>query len=230
MSNSGYVRIFHDLIRSDLVLSAPVAYRWVLITIIDRVVFEKCSMDDHGKKIHLKPGQYLTTIRELADLAKVEKNDVERALKYFSEIVRQEVRHRKTVLTILWGMKLDNSETRNETKKRQERDTKEEHKNKRQQQPNLDDVGFLGKKPRVSELIQSACVDFSEFDVPFLNGLVRKHQSKCVFLALDEYAQAKENISKNPEKTKPIDNPRGFFTSLVKKHNYEILHASEATR
>ena len=85
-------------------------------------------MDDHGKLIDLLPGQFMCTIRQLADISNVGKNDAERALKKFVDfkIVRQEVRHTKTIITVLWGMKIQSGETTSGTRKRQDRDTKEE--------------------------------------------------------------------------------------------------------
>lgn len=220
MSNCGYVQILHDLLRSDLFLDAPCAYRCVLITLLDRVVFEKQVMDDHGRKITVRPGQYLTTIRELAVLANVEKNDAERAVKYFSGIVRQEVRHRKSLFTILWGIKLNNSETGSETKKRQERDTKEEHKNIRQQHPKTDDVdASLKKDSKPERFVDSVVANYPDFDKPFIQRLIRKYKTKAVALALDEYHRS--NLEK-------IGNPRGFFTDLVKNHHQEMLDGNKA--
>lgn len=129
MSESSFVQIFRDLLRDPSVTSLPPSYRVVLYTLLDYACFSKCKQDDHGVLIDLLPGQFMCTIRGLADLANVGKNDAERALSKFVDlkIVRQEVRHRKTVITILWGLKFKDGETRSEPRKRQERDTKEEH-------------------------------------------------------------------------------------------------------
>ncbi len=128
MSKSSFVQIFRDLLRDPSVTSLPPSYRCVLFTLLDYACFSICKQDDHGVLIDLLPGQFMCTIRGLADLANVGKNDAERALSKFVDlkIVRQEVRHKKTIVTILWGLKQQNAETTSETRKRQERDTKEE--------------------------------------------------------------------------------------------------------
>ncbi len=147
MSNNSFVQIFRDLLRDPSVTSLPPSYRCVLFTLLDYACYSPCKQDDHGLLIDLLPGQFMCTIRGLADLANVGKNDAERSLAKFVDlkIVRQEVRHKKTIVTILWGLKIEKSETQSETKKRQERDTKEEqqeNKNIKEEQQQTFDVVF----------------------------------------------------------------------------------------
>lgn len=128
MSNSSFIQVYRDLLSDPSFVNLPPSYRCVFITLIVQACFEKCTQDDHGVKIDLLPGQFMCTIRHLADISNVGKNDAERALKKFVELkkVRLEVRHKKTIVTILWGLKLNSCETRKETRSRQDRDTKEE--------------------------------------------------------------------------------------------------------
>jgi len=136
--DSGYFISCRDVIRHPSVISAPVAYRWVLLTIMDRASFEVQEKDDHGIIISLEVGQLLCTIRQLAEWANVDKNEAERAVSRFLKvgILRQEVRHTKTLLTLTFPITYKQmkhlSETRSETKVRQDRDrnNKENKENK----------------------------------------------------------------------------------------------------
>lgn len=124
MQENKFIQIYLDLLTHPDFISASAKFRMVLITIMSRVVFKAQTMNDHGVNIALQPGQLMCTYRQLAEWANVSKNDVERAIIKFSsvQILRQEVRHKKAILTVLWGMNIGLHETRSETKLRQERD------------------------------------------------------------------------------------------------------------
>lgn len=149
MSNNGHVQITHELLRSDEYLSAPADQCKVLITIFDRACFAPCTMNDHGVQIHLKPGQLMTTYRELAKLSGTDRKVVERTINRFLTcgILGQEVRHKKTILTILWGIKTECSGTRNGTRMGQERDIKEEDK-----KTNDDDLIDIACEARIEKI------------------------------------------------------------------------------
>ncbi len=217
MSGSGYVQIFHDLLRHPSVISAPPAYRCVLMTIIDYACFSPCIQDDHGVIIHLLPGQFLCPIRKLAELANVGRKDVEHAVARFTqiEILGQEVRHRKTIYTILWGVKYQSSGTIVGTTLGQDRDIKEEHKNTKQQQP--DDVE-LKKLSKRDQFVADISRLFPDFDPPFLKSLIRKNSVRAIATALDEFSKAKI-----------VTNPKGLLTSITQKHFMEEPNASKAT-
>ena len=117
----GFIQIKRSLLDHPCVVKAPVAQRWVLITIANHCCFKPTQMNDHGVLIDLDAGEFLCTVRELAKLANVEKNDVERALERFSNnlLVRQGVRHKKTVVSISKEYIVEyetRSETRSETR------------------------------------------------------------------------------------------------------------------
>lgn len=211
MSNSGYVQILHDLLRHPSVVSAPPAYRWVLITIIDHACYAPCQQDDHGILINLLPGQFLCSIRKLAELANVGRKDVEHAIERFSkiEILGQEVRHTKTVFTILWGIKNQDTGTRIGTTVGQVRDIKEEYKNKIQQQPvACVDLNKTKKQALIDEILEKHSV---HFDASFLGSIIRRFTIKATALAMDEF-----------EKVKIKTNPRGLLTSIAKTQHEEI--------
>lgn len=104
MSSQRFFKAYTDLINHPCVIKAPPAYRWVLITILDRMCYANCQQDDHGMNIDLKPGQLLCTEENLVEWANVTKNEVHRAIKRFknAKIVNQEVRRKKNLLTIIW--------------------------------------------------------------------------------------------------------------------------------
>lgn len=130
--DSGWYVICRDIIRHPSVLSAPPAYRCVLITIIDRAAYQIEKKDDHGNEVILQVGQLLCTYRQLAEWANVSKNDVERAVSRFLRvgILRQEVRHTKSIITLLFPITYKQiksiCETESGTKVRQERDRKKQ--------------------------------------------------------------------------------------------------------
>ena len=132
--SQGFIQIPRSLLQHATVRSCPDAQFRMLICIIENAVFLPCQFDDHGKLIQVLPGQFCTTLRDLAKLANIEKNDVERGLKRFFqvEILRHEVRHTKTIITIThkdtYDLIKSYSETRSETKVRQERDKSETQK------------------------------------------------------------------------------------------------------
>jgi DNA-binding transcriptional regulator YhcF (GntR family) len=136
MSN-GFIQTPRSLL--EILSEYPTAQRWVMITIIEHACYQMKEGDDHGQKIKLEPGQLMCTIRQLAEWAKVKKNDVERGVKRFlkDEIVRQEVRHCKTIITITHKetrerfLGIENNKVRQEVRKerdKSETQTKKERK------------------------------------------------------------------------------------------------------
>jgi|KBSMisStandDraft_5_1062788.scaffolds.fasta_scaffold157680_4 DNA-binding transcriptional MocR family regulator len=214
MSNSGFVQILHDLLRHESVISAPPAYRWVLITILDRATYLPCKFDDHGFVIDLLPGQFMCTERKLAEYANVSRNDVQRAIARFVEveILSQEVRHTKSIFTILWGVKLKTGEPTSEPTVSQDRAIKEEYNTKIQQQPNACVVSSTSKKTKKQALIDDILEKHSvDLDSAFLGSLIRRFSIKTISIAMDEYEQVKIKT-----------NPRGLLTSIAKIHHEEM--------
>lgn len=98
----GFIQIPRSLLQHPTVLAAPIAQKWVLITIIEHACFAPCQQDDHQVLIDLLPGQLMITERQLAKLSGGSKDDVRRGIERFSrvKILHQEVRHRKQIITI----------------------------------------------------------------------------------------------------------------------------------
>ena len=130
LMTTGHYFVSREISRHPTYFSAPATYKVVLQTILDRMNFKVEKFDDHGEEITLQPGQLICTIRQLAEWANVDKNSTERAIAKFTKvkILRQEVRHKKTILTLSQEYIFASGETRSETKVRQERDIKEKGK------------------------------------------------------------------------------------------------------
>lgn len=130
MAENNFVQIQRELLRHPSFVSAPPSYRCVLLTIIDHACYAPCKQDDHGVLIQLQPGQFMCTIRGLAELANVGKKDVEHALVKFisGRILGQHVGHRKSIYTILWGVNYKKLGQEMGQKVGQVRDIKEDNK------------------------------------------------------------------------------------------------------
>ena len=135
MEDNTYIKYTRSLHTNPVFKGMSFEYRHIFITILVNMAFKPIQMNDHGNLIDLKPGQYMTTIRELTKLCdekEIDKSKVERALNMFEKVgfSRQETRHRKTIITITESSICESLkkqiETKIETKSRQDRDTKEE--------------------------------------------------------------------------------------------------------
>lgn len=101
---NGYFRVPRSLTRSRLWEDANPMHKMMFITILDHVLFTHAKFDDHGVILDLRPGQFCASHEEIAKLCgeKFKKIDVQRGLTRFEKygFLRQEVIHRKTVITI----------------------------------------------------------------------------------------------------------------------------------
>lgn len=139
-TKSGFICIPRSLLEDPLWKKLSLKHRFLFITIIEYAVFSDHLFDDHGKLIELKPGQICVSIRALQDLCGDEfsKNDIERGIAKLKLVgfLRQEVRHTKSVITIThkdtYTTLYSRTESRNETKLRQDRDTKEQRQQREQ--------------------------------------------------------------------------------------------------
>lgn len=104
MSSKGYIRIPRSLLDNPLWKSFPPAYKEIFLVILENVCFKPQKFDDHGHIIDLEIGQYCASHAEI--LAKsgkfIKLIEIERSIKKFilCQFVRQEVRYRKTIITI----------------------------------------------------------------------------------------------------------------------------------
>ena len=147
---NGFIKIPRSLFENSFFQDFPHTYQLIFIRLLSLVMYEETDFVDHGVLIKLQPGQYCTTLRELADEMKMDRYTIERALSKFcfASFSRQEVRHKKTIITITYFDVYDKENslfaTRKTTKKRQESDIKEEVKNIR----NIKDISNeISKSP-----------------------------------------------------------------------------------
>lgn len=103
MSN-GYFSIPRSLTTDPLWQELPLSYQHVFLVIVELACFKPRKFDDHGKIIDLLPGQLCMSERDLLKKCnkEISYNDVHRAIVKFKkyDFVKQEVKHRKNVLTI----------------------------------------------------------------------------------------------------------------------------------
>ena len=222
MSDIPFIQIYKDVFTDPSIVSLPPSYRIVLHTIFASVCFAPCKMDDHGKLIDLLPGQFMCTIRQLADISNVGKNDAERALKKFVDfkIVRQEVRHTKTIITVLWGMKIQSGETTSGTRKRQDRDIKEEDieyidKTPPPQTPQKKE-GDAEDKKKINSLIKAS----KEKNLPFSEaGIYTAYKETNGFAVQQTLASY---LKRNPKLPPLLLPDRWLRSAAIKEYEYEM--------
>ena len=142
MSDDGYIKIPRSLLNNPIWQGCREKYKKVFLTILLNVSYREQTFSIGDKIIEIKPGQFCTSLLNLVELCnkgvrfkedKIDKNIVERSVSLFTrcQLLRQEVRHGKSVITIthpeIYNFYNFNSETRSETKPRQNRDIKEEY-------------------------------------------------------------------------------------------------------
>lgn len=153
MSDEGFVKLPRSLFNDPNWKGMREKYRRVFLVLLFHTSFTEKSFGIGANLITIGPGQFCTSIRNLVDLCndgikfkddKVDKNIVERAVSLFTKIglVRQEVRHGKSVLTITQRELYDHfqkqSETGSETRPRLDRDTNEERKEREDMKETID--------------------------------------------------------------------------------------------
>lgn len=109
-----HYRIPHSLRQDSGFISAPPIYRLILLEIIGLSYFKIQIEYFNDKPFEFQPGQYVVSFGELAILLNVDKNHVQRALKFWakkgflkyekiSQVIRETIRqviHDKTVITL----------------------------------------------------------------------------------------------------------------------------------
>lgn len=133
----GYIRIPRSLLNDTLWRELTPKCHHIFFVILEHAVFRQTEFISNNQIFILQPGQFCTTIRKLVELSsgEISKNDVERSIYklILCGFLRQEVRHKKSILTIshkdTYDLIIEASETINETIMRQKRDNNETEKN-----------------------------------------------------------------------------------------------------
>ncbi len=143
VENLGYFIFPRSVANDPRFLSARLKYQKVLWILFEYAAFSPTTHAVGPKKINIEIGQFCVTVRGLAEICnqgvkheedKLDRNIIVRAISYFEKchFVRQEVRHGKMLLSItvpeFYDRMKKRSETTSETKARQDRDSKEEDK------------------------------------------------------------------------------------------------------
>jgi len=248
--SEGYIKIQRELLTHPSFIAAPLAQRWVLIVLIERCAFKPTQMDDNGKIINLKPGQFMCSIRKLAEYAGVGRKDAEHAIDRFSKvkILGQEVGHRKNIYTILWGIEFNDNGTTIGTKVGQEWDINEETKERNSSFSSLKKETIKKEKivrpPFRSSLLHQEDINAMVAMTKLKNRSVPEKDFSLWLktISLDEVAWACEkmleakSIKKTPaatiqwfltegifRKEKCLENNKLFAEILKKKHNIKSL-------
>lgn len=221
MSSKGFLAIPRALLQDHNWLSFSLIEEKIFMTIYQNCCWEDREMDDHGVIIKLKPLQLLTTVRDLAKLCRhseCNKSKIERAKSKFILIgfLRQEVRHTKTILTITEKHICEMSETRFETKVRQDlpkkwdtneedvlkniRTIKENEENEQKKSSNVVSVSFFSsyEDERIETILRYSESKNLAFSETALRRWVRAHGIDYV----EEIAGGmfrKKTATKNPE-------------------------------
>lgn len=148
MQNLGFIKIPRSLFQNAHWQGMRSKYQKVFLTILFHTSHKKKSFSIGENLIEILPGQFCTSIRNLMDLCnegvkykedKIDKNIIERAVSLFTKIgfVRQEVRHKKSILTItypgIYDEEKKTTETATETRPRHDRDIKEEDREREEE-------------------------------------------------------------------------------------------------
>ena len=132
MENNGWVKVHRKMLENPLCKSPEWAWVWICLLLMAN--HEESSFIWNGKAVKLKPGQFLTGRKKIADAAKVSESLVEKILNYLE--TEQQIKQMKTtkfrVITILnWDTYQNNESKSNNsvTTARQQRDTYKNEKN-----------------------------------------------------------------------------------------------------
>jgi hypothetical protein len=141
---NGFIKVPRSLLADPRFYGAHALYRIVFLKILELVCWAPTEFNDNRVMINLEPGQVCMSIRELTKQCGkgVSKNWVTGAIKYFCSCskLRQEVRHTKTILTVInidtYDLKKSIGQTASQTKVRQNSDTKEEDQDFKKEEKN----------------------------------------------------------------------------------------------
>ncbi len=156
MSN-GFIKLPRSLFTDPLWKELSPHCQMIFLEILSHVCYSPQKFLDHGKIIELEPGQICTTIRAIQKWCgpHFSKNDVERSIKQLilCQFLRQEVRHIKSIITIshteTYDYLVNNVETGNETRLRQDRD-KIETQNKKDKKEKKEKEELHPLPPKIS--------------------------------------------------------------------------------
>lgn len=219
MSVTGYVKIPRSLYEDPLWKSLPLTYRHVYMTILIHMAFKETIQDDHGVLVIIKPGQFLTTERELEKLCDNEEIDrclIQRALKKFKNLgfsIQTSI-HKKTIITISREDIYELIDPNFDPNSIQTRSIKEEDKKEKK---DLDDPKKIGKMEKIK------MSDFTKDDAHFINLAQKKEW-------LPEEIEVAWKNYENSKKRRIIDNPVNYLDAIIKTNRAEKSKIQKLTK
>lgn len=102
-TSKGFLKLSRSLLEHPVIEGLPDAQYRLFIKILTRMTYSDCEVDDHGKLVKLRAGQYMFTLRELASESTLSKSSLGRFIQRLvdEKILGQEVGHTKTIVTLL---------------------------------------------------------------------------------------------------------------------------------
>lgn len=146
--NEGFIKLPRSLLKDPLWKDLPLSYQHVFLVILEHVCYRPQKFDDHGHIIELQIGQMCASLREIRKLCGkyIKLWDVERGIDklILCQFVRQEVRHRKSIITIThldtYNIILNECATTSGTNLRQTCDINKEVKKEKKEKTNKKEI------------------------------------------------------------------------------------------
>jgi hypothetical protein len=241
MLDEGFIKLPRSLFNDPNWKGMREKYRRVFIILLFHTSFTQRSFGIGANIITIGPGQFCTSIRTLVDLCndgikykddKVDKNIVERAVSLFTKIglVRQEVRHGKSILTItqreLYEHFQRQTETASETRPRLDRDTNEEREEREDMKETIDRVDRSPLLNKKEEEHKGPSIFDAEPASPQSKELSEENQK--MLIELWKFAQSKKVNEGNTKSGKPGIKNIDLINWL--KSGYEAKDIAEAIK
>ncbi len=214
MSN-GHIRIPRSLLRNPLWISLKPSHKEIFLVVLDHAVYYETPFDDFGQILILQPGEFCIPLRKLLDLCSPDfsKNEIERGIKklILCQFLRQEVRHRKSILIIshldTYNLIIKKDETDIETNLRQTRDKLETQSNKQRKQE-----CFKEQQQAIDVPVVVVFSDEKEEFIKSIAGISKTNIKLCLKYSIEEVKIALEATLEGK-----VDNFNKKFNTALKE-------------
>ncbi len=244
MISNGFVPVPRSVLTDPRYKSARLKYQKVLWVIFEIVAFKRTSHSIRTKLIQIERGQFLISERKLVELCnlevifeedKIDKNTVHRSIAYWKGcgFVNQEVNHGKNILTItvpeFYESGKTDSEPESEFKVNQQRTTKEQRKEQREEIRKDNDRGTSvpkketlpsldEKKKEVVERNQWRLTPEQQLSLQMLKDAEINTSEETLSFWARTYETDRLRAVVNFAKQKPRKNLGGFIQDFLKKN------------
>jgi hypothetical protein len=259
---SGFIRLPRSLRNNSQWVEFTSKERHVFEEIYHRAAFSIVELDDHGKMIVVHPGQLMTTFRQLAGwcndsrpsdwcdekqpekIIEFDKDFVRRLIHKLErcKIVRQEVRHVKTILTIMYEGFIQNGATGSATRVRQDCDkiatqTKKDKKDKKEKEVKTDNglrpvVNVCPIKKTEEEMEEEEKLIFRTVKYPGAAFITYRDLNEALLKEMFSQEQIDEAISTFKIQNPKIgsSDPTSYIKSIIENQTREAKNASYKPR